>query len=105
MTEHGGVALLLLLCSESFLAFKALASTDLGASGGQGRRLSTSLDGAVQQLFSSNVSVRAKSVVASGRYTIWRDLSASRIGQQQDPSQGIPLNYDTCFKACDEEGE
>lgn len=97
---------LLLLRSESFLAFKALASTDLGAASIQGRRrLSTNLDSAMQQLFSSNASVRAQAVTASGRYTIWRDPTALRIGQQQDPIQGIPLNYDTCFKACDEEGE
>lgn len=84
------------------LCFKALSSSALGASS---KSVAASLDDAMQQLFSSNTSVRAQAVVASGRYTIWRDPNAKRVGRQQDPIQGIPLNYNSCFMSCDEDSE
>lgn len=90
-------------CSDEMLCFKALPSSALGASS---RSVpAASLDDAMQQLFSSNASVRAQAVVASGRYTIWRDPDAKRVGRQQDPIQGIPLNYNSCFMSCDEDSE
>jgi hypothetical protein len=88
------------------LCFKALPSSALGASSKSiAATAANSLDNAMQQLFSSNDSVRAQAVVASGRYTIWRDPNAKRVGRQQDPTQGIPLNYNSCFLSCDEDSE
>lgn len=80
-----------------------MPSTDLSASS-VGSQLS-SIKHAFTQLAGSNTSVRAQGVAASGKYTIWRDSTAARIGTQADPVQGIPLNYDACFLACNDDSE
>lgn len=94
-------------CCSDLLCFKAIPSTDVGASSIRTAASpdSSTIEQAVQQLFSSNGSVSGKAVVSSGKYTIWRDPTASRIGEQSDPPQGIPLTYDTCFSACDDDSE
>jgi hypothetical protein len=86
-----------------FLAFKAVPSTDLGAS--SVRVQPSSIAHIVAQLAGGDPAVRAQGVSASGKYTIWRDSTASRIGTQADPVQGIPLNYDSCFLACNDDSE
>ena len=79
--------------SSDILAFKAVSSTDMGAS-------SLSLDQG-----GGNGTVRPQAVISSGKYTLWKDSTASRIGSQRDPPQGAPLNYNSCLLACDADNE
>jgi hypothetical protein len=48
-----------------------------------------------------NTSAHAMGVVASGKYSFWRDPTASRTGlTQTDAPMGEPLTWDFCVDAC-----
>lgn len=79
--------------TSDILAFKAVPSSDMGASS---RSRSARI---------ANGTVSPQAVVSSGKYTFWRDPAASQIGRQVDPPEGLPLNYNSCLLSCDDDNE
>jgi len=79
--------------TNDILAFKAVPSSDMGASS------------VPRSARIANGTVSPQAVVSSGKYTFWRDPTASQIGRQVDPPEGIPLNYNSCLLSCDDDSE
>lgn len=50
--------------------------------------------------------LKTMAVVSSGKYTFWRDTTASRVGSRQvDPPFGAPLSWETCLQSCEDEND